>query len=190
MMLLALYNSEVAAANRRSRGLDRVLAKPLAAQVRCRFRAGPEASDDLRSAIALGIERRERRGGHRWLNSVALELVPDALVAESPLGEGDGSGKGVAVVVEVAEPFERLEGLGTPILAYAGAFQPLLELTAGAVMVLERPGGDLAWLGVSRHGRSLQFGLIGCRLGFRLDVDLVGHRGHLGRLARDGQETR
>ena len=158
MMFFALYNSEVAAANRRSRGLDRMLAKPFAAQVRCRFRATPEASDDPRRAIALGIERRERRGGRRRLNSVALELVPDPFVPEPPLGEGDGSGKGVAVVVNVADPFQRLESLGAPVLAHAGAFEPLVELATRAVTVLERPGGDLDRIGVmvGRHGRSLQ----------------------------------
>ena len=154
----ALYNSAVATANRRSSGLDRIRAKPFAGQVRCRFRAGSEARDDLRRAVALRFQRRERRGGRGRLDSVALEVVADALIAESPFGEGDGSGEGVALIVDVSDSLERLERLGAPVLAHAGAFEPLLDLTAGAVAALERPRGDLDRIGVGRHGRLLQSG--------------------------------
>ena len=151
----AIYNSAVATANRRCSSFDRILAEPLAAQVRCRFRAGPEAGDDARRAVALRFERRERRIRRGRLDSVALELVPDALVTESALREGDGSSKGIALVVEVPDAFQRLEGLGAPVLGHARTFEPLVDLPAGAVAMLERPGGDLDGIGVGRHGRAL-----------------------------------
>ena len=88
MMLLPLYNSAVVAANYRRGGLDRILTKPLATEVRRRFRARPETRDDPSSAIALRLERCHGRAGGSRVNPVALEPVSDAFVPESPVGEG------------------------------------------------------------------------------------------------------
>ena len=128
-----LYNSVGVAANLvaehpSSRRLDRILPKAFPPQERCRPRAGPQPGDQSGRPISLGLESRERLGGCSRLDAVPPQEVPDSLVAVPSLGEGGSPCPGVAAVVEVADPLERLERLGPPGVVDAGPGEPLVKL--------------------------------------------------------------
>jgi hypothetical protein len=71
----------------RNGGVDDVVREALTGQVASRLRRRPAASDDAPSALRLALERSD--GGLRdlRLDSRERELVPDALIPRSPVGE-------------------------------------------------------------------------------------------------------
>ena len=96
---------------RRNERLERVLAEAPRGEVASRLDAPAALRDDPRRALPLRLERRERRLDELGGDAAPLEVVADQRVAGAAVGELLRPRAREALVVDVADPLERLERL-------------------------------------------------------------------------------
>jgi hypothetical protein len=119
--------------------VDDVVREALTGQVASRLRRRAATSDDAPSALRLALERSD--GGLRdlRLDSGERELVPDALVPRSPVGERRRPRRRIAEIVDercAEEPVENVLPVG---LADATTLQIAVDLGRGALTMPQRP---------------------------------------------------
>jgi hypothetical protein len=123
----------------RNGGLDDIVREALTGQVASRFRRRAAASDDAPSALRLALERSDRSVRDLRLDSGERELVPDARVPRSPVGERRCPRRRVAAIVDercAQEPVENVLPVG---LADAATLQIAVDLGRGALTMPQRP---------------------------------------------------
>jgi hypothetical protein len=124
-----LYNSEPTCRNLAAeRGLHRILRESLPPKLRRRLPRPAEPRDQRDGPHRLGLEPRKCLLDQRGRDSAASQVEANRLVPLPSLGERLGAGAGDAAVVEVADPFERLERLLALGVADPGPREPVVDL--------------------------------------------------------------
>src|SRR3954452_16298156 len=148
------YNSGRSVRNVEAEGrFEGIRTEPLASPRPARFRAPAEPFDERLGPLGLGRQRRERVGRVVARDAVTRQVVTDPLVAVTAVRQRSRPSAGEPLVIDIPNALERVEGVAAFRLVDPRAFEPLLDVAARAVAVLQRPGGDLDGIALG-HARA------------------------------------
>lgn len=125
------YNSGPVLRNLRpERRFQGILPEPFACELPRRPRRPTEPRGERAGALGLHFEPGEGRLDGFGADPVCREVVPDRVVAVAPGGKRGGPQAGESRVVHIADPFERVERLGTRLVADTRLCEAVVELAA------------------------------------------------------------